>query len=88
MIISKSAQKTINRADKSATLKINKALVNIECNVGCIEPLKQLQKGMGDNLYRYKMEHYRIIFQKTSSELVIKSITTKSNTKLRRTGCK
>lgn len=88
MIISKSAQKIIDRADKSAVLKINKALVNIQGNVGHIEPLKQLQKGMGSNLYRYKMEHYRIIFQRTSGELIIKSITTKSDTKLRRTGCK
>ena len=88
MTVSKSAQKVLNRADKPTAMKLKKALENIQNNYGHIEPLKQIQKGMEDNLYRYKMEHYRIIFKKTPNELVIKSITTKSNTKFRRTGCK
>ena len=88
MTVSKSAQKVLNRADKPTAMKLKKALDNIQNNYGHIEPLKQIQKGMEDNLYRYKMEHYRIIFKKTPNELVIKSITTKSNTKFRRTGCK
>ena len=88
MVISKSAQKVLNRADKPTATKLNKALNNIQNNVGHIEPLKQIQKGMEDDLYRYKMEHYRIIFKRTPKELTIKSITTKSNTKFRRTGCK
>ena len=88
MVISKSAQKVLNKTDKLTVIKLNKALNNIQNNIGHIEPLKQLQKGAEDNLYRYKMEHYRIIFKKTPKELTIKSITTKSNTKLRRTGCK
>ena len=88
MVISKSAQKVLNKADKPTAMKLNKALNNIQNNAGHIEPLKQIQKGMEDNLYRYKMDHYRIIFKRTSKELTIKSITTKSNTKFRRTGCK
>ena len=88
MVISKSAQKVLNKVDKPTATRLNKALNNIQNNAGNIEPLKQIQKGMEDNLYRYKMEHYRIIFKRTSNELTIKSITTKSNTKLRRTGCK
>ena len=87
MVISKSAQKVINKADKPTAAKIQKALTNIQNNVG-IEPLKRIQRGMESDLYRYKMEHYRIIFKKTPNELTIKSITTKSNTKFRRTGCK
>ena len=87
MIISKSAQKVLNKVDKPTATKLNKALINIQNNTGYIEPLKQIQRGMEDNLYRYKMEHYRIIFKRTPKELTIKSITTKSNTKLRRTGC-
>ena len=87
MVISKSAQKVINKADKPTAIKIQKALTNIQNGVG-IEPLKQIQRGMESDLYRYKMEHYRIIFKKTPNELIIKSITTKSNTKFRRTGCK
>ena len=87
MIISKSVQKVLNKADKPTVTKFNRALTNIQNNTGYIEPLKRIQRGMEDNLYRYKMEHYRIIFQRTPKELIIKSITTKSNTKFRRTGC-
>ena len=87
MVISKSAQKVLNKVDKPTAKKLNKALTNIQNNIGYIEPLKQIQRGMEDNLYRYKMEHYRIIFKRTLKELTIKSITTKSNTKFRRTGC-
>ena len=88
MIISKLAKKTINRIDKRTAAKLNKALTNIQNNIGPIEPLKPIRKGMESDLYRYKMEHYRIIFKKTPNELVIKSITTKTNTKFLRTGCK
>lgn len=88
MIISKLARKTINKIDKATVIKLNKALINIQNNVGPIEPLKSIRRGMESDLYRYKMEHYRIIFKKTSNELVIKSITTKTNTKFLRTGCK
>ena len=88
MIISKFARKTINRTDKSTAIKLNKALTNIQNSVGSIEPLKPIRRGMESDLYRYKMEHYRIIFKKTPNELIIKSITTKTNTKFLRTGCK
>ena len=87
MVIAKAAQKVLDKADKPTAKKLNKALTNIQNNTGHIEPLKQIQKGMEDDLYRYKMEHYRIIFKRTPGELTIKSITTKSNTKFRRTGC-
>ena len=87
IVVAKAAQKVLDRADKPTVKKLNKALANIENNVGHIEPLKQIQRGMEDDLYRYKMEHYRIIFKRTPSELTIKSITTKSNTKFRRMGC-
>lgn len=87
MVIAKAAQKVLDKADKPTAKKLNKALINIQNNIGHIEPLKQIQRGMEDDLYRYKMEHYRIIFKRTPGELTIKSITTKSNTKFRRTGC-
>ena len=87
MVIAKAAQKVLDKADKPTAKKLNKALTNIQNNTGHIEPLKQIQRGIEDDLYRYKMEHYRIIFKRTPSELTIKSITTKSNTKFRRTGC-
>lgn len=87
MIISKAANKFLSKADKATIKKIEKALENIEKNEGYIEPLKKLQPGMKDHLYRYKMEHYRIIFQHTSSGIVIKEIGTKNDMKMRRNGC-
>ena len=88
MVIAKPAQKVLDKADKATVVKLNKALVKIQHNEGHIEPLKKIQKGMEDDLYSFKMELYRIIFKRTPSELTIKSITTKSNTKFNTTGCK
>ena len=85
MVVAKAAQKVLDRADKPTVKKLNKALANIENNVGHIEPLKQIQRGMEDDLYRYKMEHYRIIFKR--NPLTIKSIGTKNATTFKRTGC-
>jgi mRNA-degrading endonuclease RelE of RelBE toxin-antitoxin system len=87
MVISKVANRFLSKADKATVKKMEKALGNIEKNEGHIEPLKKLQPGMKDHLYRYKMEHYRIIFQRTSSEIVIKEIGTKNDMKMRRNGC-
>lgn len=87
MVISKVANRFLAKADKATIKKVEKALGNIEKNEGYIEPLKKLQPGMKDNLYRYKMEHYRIIFQRTSSGIVIKEIGTKNDMKMRRNGC-
>ena len=86
MIVSKSAQKVLDKADKPTAAKLNKALTNIQNGIGYIEPLKQIKKGMESDLFRYKMEHYRIIF-KRKPELTIKSIGTKNDTKFKRTGC-
>ena len=86
MIISKSAQKVLDKIDKPTAAKLNKALMNIQNGIGYIEPLKQIKKGMESDLFRYKMEHYRIIF-KRKSELTIKFIGTKNDTKFKRTGC-
>lgn len=88
MILSKSAKKVINKIDKATVIKLNKAFVNIQNNIGQIEPLKPIRKGMESGLYRYKMEHYRIIFKRTPNELVVKTIIAKTNAKFRRTGCK
>lgn len=89
MILSKSAQKTIKKVDKPTAIKLQKAFINIDNGKGCIEPFKPINKRRSaDNLYRYKMDHYRIIFKKTVDDCIIQSITTKTNTKFRRTGCK
>ena len=90
MIINKQAKKYLEKVDKPTLKKFNKALVNISLNRGPIEPLKTIYRTRDmTNIYRYKMDHYRIIFQKTSNtEIIIKSITTKSDTKHRNTGCK
>ena len=86
VILSKDVQKTIARADKKTAIKFQTAITKIENGTGDIIKLKPIKKGMGDNLYRLKMEHYRIIFER-SHNIVIKSITTKTNTKFKRTGC-
>ena len=46
MIISKSAQKVLDKADKPTAAKLNKALTNIQNGTGYIEPLKQIKRGM------------------------------------------
>ena len=86
MIISKSAKKVLSKVDKPTAEKLYRAIDKIACGEGDIIHLKPIQKGMSDNLYRLKMEHYRIIFEKTHN-ITIKSITTKTNTKFHRTGC-
>ena len=89
VILSKSAQKTINKVDRPTAIKLKKAFINIDNGKGYIEPFKPIDKHRDtDNLYRYKMNHYRIIFKKTVDDCIIKSITTKTNTKFRRTGCR
>jgi mRNA-degrading endonuclease RelE of RelBE toxin-antitoxin system len=87
MVISKVANKFLSKADKATVKKMEKAFGHIKKNEGYIEPLKKLQSCVKDDLYRYKMEHYRIIFQRTSSGIVIKEIGTKNDMKMRRNGC-
>lgn len=86
VVLSKDAQKTITRVDKKTAMKLQIAITKIENGAGHITKLKPIKKGMSDNLYRLKMEHYRIIFER-SNDIIIKSITTKTNTKFKRTGC-
>ena len=89
VILSKSAQKMINKVDKPTAIKLKKAFINIDNGKGYIEPVKPIDRHRNtDNLYRYKMNHYRIIFKKTVDDCIIQSITTKTNTKFRSTGCK
>lgn len=86
VVLSKDAQKTISKVDKKTAMKLQTAITKIENGTGDIIKLKPIKKGMSDNLYRLKMEHYRVIFER-DSDIVIKSITTKTNTKFKRTGC-
>jgi mRNA-degrading endonuclease RelE of RelBE toxin-antitoxin system len=85
-ILSKQAQKTIQKADKTTATRLRKHIERIERNEGDIVKLKLTRGGMKEELYRYKIEHYRIIF-KRERDLVIQSITTKTNTKFRNTKC-
>ena len=85
-ILSKQAQKTIQRADKTTANRLRKHIERIERNEGDIVKLKLTRGGMKEELYRYKIDHYRIIF-KREQDLIIQSITTKTNTKFRNTKC-
>ena len=85
-IFSKDAQKVLRKTDTNTAKKLRGAIVNIEQGRGDIVPLKLCRGGMKENLYRYKMEHYRIIFER-GEDIKIRSITTKSNTKYKTTKC-
>ena len=85
-ILLKQAQKTIQRADKTTANRLRKHIERIERNEGDIVKLKLTRGGMKEELYRYKIDHYRIIF-KREQDLIIQSITTKTNTKFRNTRC-
>ncbi len=57
--LSKQAQKYLDNADKNTRKKLNKALDRLSNLDGNIVPLKGTP-----NRYRYKIEHYRIIFER------------------------
>ena len=73
-IFSKDAQKVLRKTDTNTAKKLRGAIVNIEQGRGDIVPLKLSRGGMKENLYRYKMEHYRIIFER-GEDIKIRSIT-------------
>ena len=86
VILSKQAQKTIQKTDKKTAKRLQEHISKIERGEGDIIKLKMCRGGMKEELYRYKTEHYRFLFKK-ENDLVIQSITTKTNTKFRNTKC-
>ncbi len=76
--LSKQAQKYLDNADKNTRKKLNKALDRLSNLDGNIVPLKGTP-----NRYRYKIEHYRIIFERKKGELIIIVIEINTRTNIK-----
>ena len=75
--LKKQAQKYLDRVDQPTREKLLRALDQLALLQGDIKPLKG-QK----NIYRYKLEHYRMIFEwSKDATIVVISINTRTNTK-------
>ena len=79
LVLKKRAQKYLDSVDTNTYKKLIRAL----------ERLRQLDgdiKNLGGNRYRYKIEHYRILFEWNKGEIIITviDIDTRSNIYRRR----
>jgi len=79
--LKKQPQKYLASVDERTRQKLWKALEQIKTLSGNIDKLEGFQ-----NRYRYKMEHFRIIFDWVKGEIVIVvvEINTRTNIKYRR----
>lgn len=77
----KKAQKYLDSVDTHTQEKLYKALDRLSRLEGDIVPLKGTK-----NRYRYKIEHYRILFEWNKGEIIIIviEINTRTNMKYRR----
>lgn len=76
--LSKQAQKYLDSVDKRTRRKLDKALEQLRCLEGDIKPLKGRA-----NTFRYKISHYRIIFEWFKGEIVIKVIEINTRTNIK-----
>lgn len=76
--LARQAQKYLAKVDDATRKKLYKALDQIAVLEGDIVGLKGYQ-----NRYRYKLDHYRIIFEWVKGEIIIKviEINTRTNVK-------
>lgn len=81
ILLQKQAVKYLASVDESTRNKLNKALDGLKELNGNIVKLKGT-----DDLYRLKIEHFRMIFSvdKGALRVVVISINTRTNTKYRR----
>lgn len=79
--LKKQPQKYLASVDERTRQKLWKALDQIKTFSGNIDRLEGFQ-----NRYRYKMDHYRIIFEWVEGEIIIivVEINTRTNIKYRR----
>jgi len=79
--LKKKAQKYLDSVDTNTQEKLYKALDRLSRLEGDIVPLKGTKNG-----YRYKIEHYRILFEWNKGEIIITviEINTRTNIKYRR----
>ena len=88
IILSKQSEKMLKKTDKNTEHKIWKYIDRIPKGLG-ISKLHLSHGGSFDrDLYRVKLEHYRIIFEKKENgDIYIEKILAKTDAKFRRTGC-
>ena len=87
IIFSKSAQKFLNKIDKTTRKKLEKNILSLSPEID--ERLKQIDKKRDQtNTYRRKLAHYRIVYQVQTNGILITHIDTKTNFKFKKTGCK
>ena len=74
----KQAQKYLDSVDEPTRKKLYKALNQLAQLEGDIRPLKGTQ-----NQYRYKIQHYRILFEWIKGEIVITVIEINTRTNMK-----
>lgn len=82
---SKKALKYYNCVDAKTRKKFDKSFTQIELGAG--EKVKDINRHRDlSDTYRLKLEHYRIMFNRTNSDIHITDIGVKNDMKFRRTG--
>ena len=76
--LKKQAQKYLDSVDEPTRQKLYKALDQLALLKGDIKPLKGKK-----NLYRYKIPHYRIIFERIKGEIIITVIEINTRTNIK-----
>ena len=78
IVLKKQAQKYLDSVDEKTRKKLYKALDRLSRLEGDIVPLR----GTG-NKYRYKIEHYRIVFEWVKGNIVITVIEINTRTNIK-----
>lgn len=76
--LKKRAQKYLDSVDAKTRAKLYKALERLSRLEGDIVPLKGTK-----NRYRYKIEHYRILFEWVKGEIIITVIEINTRTNIK-----
>ena len=76
--LKKQPQKYLDSADDPTRKKLYKALDQLAQLKGDIRPLKGMH-----NLYRFKIQHYRILFEWVKGEIVITVIEINTRTNIK-----
>lgn len=76
--LKKRAQKYLDGVDANTRAKLYRALNRLSRLEGDIVPLKGMK-----NRYRYKIEHYRILFEWVKGEIVITVIEINTRTNIK-----
>ena len=76
--LKKQAQKYLDSVDEPTRQKLYKALDQLSRLEGDIRPLKGMP-----NRYRYKIQHYRILFERIKGEIIITVIEINTRTNIK-----